>query len=203
MAICQGHTDAVGAIAFSKNRTNYTNKLNYLVTGSNDKILKKWDIPCGAFSEIIDINAKAADTSLGSQVERSEELSTLLTALSSTNTTIDSVTLNHKPPHVILAMNVSLSTHAHDKDITTVDVSPNDTLIATGSQDKTIKLWNSEKLQNMATLKGHKRSVWKVQFSPVDKVLASSSGDRTVKLWSINDYACLVSVAYSLFILLL
>jgi len=83
------------------------------------------------------------------------------------------------------------SVRAHDKDINTIAVSPNDSLIATGSQDKLIKLWNSANLSAVATLTGHRRGVWKVVFSPVDKCLVSCSGDRTMKLWSVVDFTCL------------
>lgn len=62
---------------------------------------------------------------------------------------------------------------AHDKDINTVSVSPNNKMIATGSQDKTLKLW-SEDLQLLGVLRGHKRSVWCVRFSPVDQVCRNS-----------------------------
>lgn len=79
----------------------------------------------------------------------------------------------------------------HDNDINSIAISPNDSLIASGSHDKTIRLWNSEDLTTVATLKGHKRQVWKVLFSPIDKVLLSTSADRTMKLWSIVDYSCL------------
>ncbi len=82
----------------------------------------------------------------------------------------------------------SHSIRAHDKDINCVTVSPNDALVASASQDKTIRLWNSEDLTPIATLNGHKRGVWKVLFSNVDKVLVSCSGDRTVKIWSVVDF---------------
>lgn len=63
-------------------------------------------------------------------------------------------------------------------------------MIATGGQDKLVKLWNRQ-LELVATLKGHRRGVWDVQFSPVDKVIATASGDKTVKVWSVTDYSCL------------
>jgi U3 small nucleolar RNA-associated protein 13 len=80
---------------------------------------------------------------------------------------------------------------AHDKDINTLAVSPNDSLVASGSQDKTIRLWRTSDLGAVGSLTGHKRGVWKVAFSPVDRCLASSSADRTVRLWSMADYSCL------------
>lgn len=82
---------------------------------------------------------------------------------------------------------------AHEKDINAIAVAPNDRLIATASQDKSVKLWTSPDLHPVATLSGHKRGVWGVAFSPTDQLLASASGDRTVRLWSVgraSGYAC-------------
>jgi len=83
------------------------------------------------------------------------------------------------------------SVRAHDKDINAVAVSPNDAIIASASQDKSVRLWRSSDLTPIATLNGHKRGVWKVAFSPVDKTLVSCSGDRTVKMWSVVDHSLL------------
>ncbi|KAI9277654.1 WD40-repeat-containing domain protein [Sporodiniella umbellata] len=86
----------------------------------------------------------------------------------------------------------SLYTHqAHEKDINTVCVAPNDKFFATGSQDKTAKLWNVETGELVGTMKGHKRGVWCARFSPIDQVLATSSGDKTVKIWNLKDFTCL------------
>eukprot|EP01113_Clastostelium_recurvatum_P049139 TRINITY_DN9059_c1_g1_i1.p1 TRINITY_DN9059_c1_g1~~TRINITY_DN9059_c1_g1_i1.p1 ORF type:complete len:724 (-),score=243.29 TRINITY_DN9059_c1_g1_i1:73-2244(-) len=85
----------------------------------------------------------------------------------------------------------SATVRAHAKDINTVAVAPNDRLIATGSQDKTIKLWDPSDLREVGVLRGHTRGVWSVDFSPVDQVLVSASGDHTVRLWSLTSFACL------------
>lgn len=90
-----------------------------------------------------------------------------------------------------MTLSPSQSVRAHDKDINCVVTAPNDSIVASASQDKTIKLWQGSDLSLLATLSGHKRGVWKVRFSPVDKVLLSCSGDRTVKLWSLSDYSLL------------
>ena len=70
---------------------------------------------------------------------------------------------------------------------TCVAFSSDGKMIASGSYDKTIKLWNLEgKL--LHTLKGHGDSIICVAFSanPDDKMLASGSHDRTIKLWNLE-----------------
>lgn len=79
---------------------------------------------------------------------------------------------------------------AHQMDINCVAVSPNDKMIATGSQDKTAKLFTDD-LTLLGVLKGHRRGVWCVRFSPVDQVMLTSSADSSIKLWNITDLGCL------------
>ncbi|XP_061605673.1 transducin beta-like protein 3 [Phyllopteryx taeniolatus] len=83
---------------------------------------------------------------------------------------------------------------AHDKDVNSVAVSPNDKLLASGSQDRTAKLWSlagEGTVDLLGVFRGHRRSVWAVCFSPVDQVLATSSADGAAKLWSLQDFSCL------------
>ncbi|XP_066588920.1 transducin beta-like protein 3 [Prorops nasuta] len=80
---------------------------------------------------------------------------------------------------------------AHQKEINSVTISPNDKLIATGSQDKTAKLWSAVDLQLLGTFRGHRRGVWCTKFSPIDQVILTSSADCTIKLWSLSELNCL------------
>ncbi|KAI8841713.1 WD40-repeat-containing domain protein [Chytridium lagenaria] len=80
---------------------------------------------------------------------------------------------------------------AHEKDINSIAVSPNDKLFATGSQDKMAKIWSTVDGSLVGEFRGHRRGVWCVAFSTVDQVLASASADKTIKLWSLADYSCL------------
>lgn len=70
-------------------------------------------------------------------------------------------------------------------------VAPNDKLLATGSQDRTAKLWALPQCQLLGVFSGHRRGLWCVQFSPMDQVLATASTDGTVKLWALQDFSCL------------
>lgn len=89
-----------------------------------------------------------------------------------------------------IALKAAVSVRAHEKDINIVVIAPNDSMVATGSQDKTVKLWRAVDLAPVATLKGHRRGVWDCQFSPFDRVIATASGDHSIKLWSLSDFAC-------------
>ncbi|CAG8598181.1 18045_t:CDS:10 [Acaulospora morrowiae] len=81
--------------------------------------------------------------------------------------------------------------HAHEKDINSIAIASNNKIYATGSQDKTIKIWSVEDGSLLGTCVGHKRGVWSVHFSPVDHTFVSSSGDKTIKIWSSTDFSCL------------
>ncbi|CAG8756555.1 10497_t:CDS:10, partial [Cetraspora pellucida] len=80
---------------------------------------------------------------------------------------------------------------AHDKDINSIAVAPNDKIFATGSQDKSVKIWSVNDGKLLGTCSGHKRGVWSVQFSPVDQTIVTSSGDKTIKIWSTTNFSCL------------
>ena len=90
---------------------------------------------------------------------------------------------------------VKLTTHwtraGHDKDINTIDVSPNDRFIATGSSDKTAKIWAVSNGEEITTLSGHKKGIWCVKFSPFDQCLATVSADTMIRLWNISDFDCM------------
>ena len=92
----------------------------------------------------------------------------------------------------------------HDKDINAIDISPNNALLLSGSQDRTAKVHAltytepsrannyrpSASLKHVATCKGHKRGVWSVRFSPAEQAFATASSDQTVRLWSLKDFSC-------------
>jgi WD40 repeat protein len=64
-------------------------------------------------------------------------------------------------------------------------LSPDGRILATGSYDQKIKLWDAESGSEMRTLSGHNGAVYGLAFRPDGKILASASGDRTVKLWDV------------------
>lgn len=75
--------------------------------------------------------------------------------------------------------------------VTTVAFSPDSKRLASGSTDKTIKIWDVETGSLELSLEGHNESITAIAFSPDGTMLASGCGmvytsgnlDGTIKLW--------------------
>ncbi|MDM9583671.1 hypothetical protein [Nostoc sp. GT001] len=85
--------------------------------------------------------------------------------------------------HNVVAPN-TLGGHANS--VNGVSFSPDGRMLASASNDKTVKLWDTSTRKEIRTLTGHKEAVNGVSFSPNGKMLASASADNTVKLWDIS-----------------
>ena len=74
---------------------------------------------------------------------------------------------------------------AHNSFVLSISFNPDGKLLASGSYDKTIKLWEVPSGKLIKTLEGHEADVKSVSFSPDGKLLASGSYDKTIKLWEV------------------
>jgi len=74
----------------------------------------------------------------------------------------------------------------HTDSVTSVALSTNGELVASGSEDNTIRLWNRQGQVIGTAFQGHTAAVTAVAFSPDSQRLVSSSEDGTVRLWDLK-----------------
>lgn len=76
-----------------------------------------------------------------------------------------------------------------DDGVTTVAISPDNRMVAAGSLDKSVRVWDTttgflvERLEGEV---GHRDSVYSVAFAPSGRELVSGSLDKTIKMWELN-----------------
>lgn len=82
--------------------------------------------------------------------------------------------------------------------IRTIAWNPTGHLIATGSADRTLRVWNPEKPQvkNSTDLRGHTGGIERVAWNPTKEAeLASVSSDGTCRFWDVRNRSCTATVA--------
>jgi len=73
----------------------------------------------------------------------------------------------------------------HQLQVQRVSFSPDGKILASGSLDQTVKLWDVATGNLLRTLAGHTGEVLSVAFSPDGKSLASGGADKTIKFWDV------------------
>ena len=142
----------------------FSPKGEYFAIGTNSKSLKIYDL-----SYILDNFTKRNN---------------IYSQLSSNNAT--SLLSNSKLNKETIGMVLEQKNHHHGS-IFSIDWSPSGKLLATGSNDKTIKLMNIPELdeKNNKSLTGNQGTVRSLCFEPTNDsiLLSANTGESTIKLW--------------------
>ncbi|CAN1257028.1 Protein TORMOZ EMBRYO DEFECTIVE, partial [Linum perenne] len=158
-----------------------------VATGSKDNTVRLWD--CGT-QKCVGIG-KGHMGGIGAVAFSKKEKNFLVSGSSDRTIKVwsyDGISYDGDQPTSLKAKAVVA---AHDKDINSLAVAPNDRLVCSGSQDRTACVWRLPDLVSVVVFRGHKRGIWSVEFSPVDPCVITASGDKTIKIWSISDGSCL------------
>ncbi len=166
----KAHKYPVSSLAFSPNS-------QIVASGSMDNTIKLWDVSTG---ELLSTLKSGFFSNDGHEAD-----------VNAVAFSLDgSLLISGGADNTIKIWNVSngkvLDTlNGHEDEITALAVTRREDgilLIASGSKDKTIKLWFDS--VPVYTFKGHQDTILSLTFSPDGKLLASGGSDNTIKLWS-------------------
>lgn len=172
-----GHSHAVKSVAFSPDG-------QILASGSWDKTIKLWDVNtgteiCTMTGHQLQVNSVAFSPQGQLLASASYDRTIRLWQIPALEGSPRG--LQNRPCYSLLG---TLSGHAWA--VLTVAFSPDGKILATGSDDNTIKLWEVNTGQLICTLVGHSWSVVAVAFTADGETLLSASCDKTVKLWRVS-----------------
>jgi WD40 repeat protein/serine/threonine protein kinase len=202
----KGHSDRVLAVAFSPDGKR-------VVTGSQDKTAKIWDVESGR--EILTLKGHAKG--IGA-VLFSPDGSLIATGSNDTTVKIWGTEGGHdiefKDPDSRFVQSVAFSPDGkqivtgsrtkipivwdaetgitlkkltgHTDYVSDVAFSPDKRWIASASRDKTAIIWDAQSGSPIKTLKGHTGSLFSVAFSPDSRLLLTGSWDKTAKIWEVS-----------------
>jgi WD40 repeat protein len=73
--------------------------------------------------------------------------------------------------------------HGHRGPVACATTSPDGRRIATGGEDKTVRIWEAASGVPLLTLEGHSDTIKELAFSADGQKIASVSHDNTVRVW--------------------
>eukprot|EP00124_Ichthyophonus_hoferi_P004237 Ihof_evm1s443 gene=Ihof_evmTU1s443 len=183
LAIGTGHTEGVGAVAFSKKAPNF------VVSGSQDRTVKLWSTAdfCEMGSEVP--SEPEALQARMTQKAHDKDINAIAVA---PNDRMFATASHDRTAKVWSTSDMSLlgTLKGHKRGIWHLDFSPVDQCLATASGDKTIKIWSVADFTCLKTLEGHTAGVLKVTYLTRGLQLASAAADGLVKIWTLRTTEC-------------
>jgi len=167
-----------GHMAMIKNII-FTNNGKYLISASNDKTIRVWDIQTGKTIRI-----------LRGQIWGGQEGKIYTAALSPNNQLLavggyfknNVIRLIHFPTGQIKHL-----LKGHDNVILSLSFSHDNKLLISGSADGSARIWSTASGKTLSILQGHSDAINGVAFSPDNLYSATGSDDRTIKFWQVSD----------------
>lgn len=202
-AILNNHSNSVNSVEFSPDG-------KYLITASDDKTVKLFDIasgtelysfeghdleiqhaafsPDGAYfvSASCDHNLKVWDIETNTEIQHFKGHSNEVwcAVFSPDGKHIASASHDHTIKIWNIKQGKILHTlYGHADAVNSATFSPNGKLIVSASWDKTVRIWDAETAAQLHNLKGHTEKVLYAVFSPDGKRIASASADHSIRIW--------------------
>ncbi|CCI20766.1 WD40 repeat domain-containing protein [Microcystis aeruginosa] len=173
-----GHQDKVTAVAVPPDG-------EIIASGSEDKTVKIWSVKTG---EILATLQGHSDKVLTVKFSQNGQL--LASGGGENDKTVIIWNLGEKS-------SITLKGHSDwFGGILSVDFGSNNKFLASGSKDKTIKIWDIKRGTEVKTLSEHSDHINSVSVSPNNQLLASGSDDKRLKLWDLKAGKSIISIPH-------
>jgi len=155
-----GHKSQINSLALFKT--------HHLISCSNDKTIKIWNINTNELVRSID-----DENSVKSVAVLDHDM------MASTSKNLIKIW------DVVTGFSVKTLTDHEDKPVSCLTFISSNNLLVSGSTDKTVKIWDLNTFELKFTLAGHTQSISSLAVLHHHGQIASGSWDKTIKIWSI------------------
>jgi WD40 repeat protein/DNA-binding SARP family transcriptional activator len=172
LATFQGHRGGVEVVTFSPDGS-------LVASGGQDGTIRLWEATSGRLLQVL---AKHTDWVTALAFHPTGEL-----LASSAMADHECYLWQHRRPTELDSNPYSFLTElrGHEAPVQTLSFSPHGSLLATGSKDGMVRLWDITNRQTIRVLHGHQDVVRTAVFSPDGAVLVTSGHDFTIRLWEV------------------
>ncbi|NOX45017.1 MAG: WD40 repeat domain-containing protein [Caldiserica bacterium] len=175
-SVLRDHRGAIDALAFAPDGTR-------LLSGGGDNRARIWALSDAGWGESLEVLAHAKPIS---DVDFSPDGRTFLTASVDETVRLWDAETGEFIRTLWKPVKVEFIQPLVRDAIYAARFSPDGRLIAAGSEDKTVRLWDAETGKLLALLRKHRDVVDCVDFSPDGTLLASGDASGTVVLWDVR-----------------
>ncbi len=190
----EGHTRMVTSVAFSPD-----GKL--LATGSYDSTVKIWNVQSGGILTTLE-----GHTSIVTSLAFSSNGKMLVSGLHDGKAIVWNLGTGKISKELVHGGEVKIETlglnfntgeemfvTGQSNAVLNVAFSPDGRYIATGVDNKTVRIWDLEEPNALTAFKGHSDQVNSVAFSSDGSLLATGSEDHTAKVWDLETHTALLT----------